>query len=307
MKSFSVLKSNVGSFIQDTSSGTGTLIGHWVNNRYRDIVNSYDWEQLYHTQMLTATANTSAYPLDENTERVVFVHDKSNDSYTDIITEQEYLQGYYDVWDTIGRPEACFLKGEAVRSQPASGTQILVTSSSASDITQTVLVRGITSTQNEIYESLTLTGTTPATATNSYSQILGLSKSDVTVGKVKVYENDGTTLLAEMSPENLVSRYKILNFHPIPDSETIYAIRSKRVVLPLSQDYDYPIIEDIDDIIEAGAQADAWKYKRQFSKATALETQYQILKTERIHREVAQPGIIHTFTPTPLDRDDGIL
>jgi len=307
MKQFSTLKTNVGYFVQDTSTALNTLIGYWVNNRYRDLLNAYDWEQLYHTQALTASASIAEYPMDENTERLIWVNDNGNDTYSDIITEQEFWQSYYDDLANSGTPEVCYLKSQSVRAQPSAATKPTVKSSSASDTTQTVLLRGITSTQNEIYESITLTGTTAATASNSYTEVLAISKSAATTGRVSVYENDGTTILAQLSPENLVSRYKVLHFHPTPGADIDLTIRCKKRAMPLSQNYDYPLIEDIDDIIEIGAQADAYKYKRQFSKATAMETQYQILKSDRIHREVAQPGIMHTFTPTPLNRNDGIL
>lgn len=307
MKSFSVLKTIIGANIQDTSSAFTTLIGYWINNRYRDVINSYDWEQLYHTQAINASATVSAYAFDENTERLIFIADVTNDGCLEIITEQDFLQNYYDDLNGTGTPEVCFLTSQPVRSQPGSAEALIVKSSSTNDTTQSVLLRGLTSTAGEVYESLTLNGTTAVTASNSYTEVLGISKSLATVGKVKVYENDGSTLIAELSPENLVSRYKSLHIYPIPTGAVAYHIRTKRKVTPLSQNYDYPIIEDIDDIIELGAQADAWKYKRQFSKATALETQYQIAKMERIHREVAQPGIIHQMQPTPLNRDDGIL
>lgn len=301
------MKSNVGSQIQDTSSAMGTLIGVWINNRYRDIVDAYDWEQLYHNQTITTTANTSAYAFDENTERIIFAVDRTNGAAINITTEQDFLQNYYDSLEDTGASDTAFLTSAPVRSQPASGEKLLVKSSSASDITQTVLIRGITAAANETYESLTLTGTTAATATNSYTQVLGISKSASTVGKVSVYENDGTTLLAELSKESLMSRYKILNLYPIPSGAVTINLRTKRKILDLSQDYDYPIIEDIEDILEIGAQSDAWFYKRQGAKSNARETQYQILKLNRVHREVAQPNIVHQFVPQPLDRDEGIL
>jgi hypothetical protein len=136
---------------------------------------------------------------------------------------------------------------------------------------------------------------------------LGFSKSAVTTGKITLYDNDGTSVVGVMSPESVVSRYKILNIHPTPSAAATMELRTKRKVLPLSQDFDYPIIEDIDDILEVGAEADGWRYKRQFAKATALETQYQIMKSDRIQKEVAQPNIIHQFQPQVLDRDEGIL
>jgi hypothetical protein len=307
MKNYDLIKANVGTHLQDTSTAFDTIIGTWVNSRYRDIVNSYDWEQLYHSQSFATSANTSAYALDENTDRVVFVKDRTNEAYLEPITEQDFLTNYYDDLDTTGTPEVCFLTSEPVASQPGSAERAIVKSSSISDTTITILLRGITSAGMETYESLTLNGTTAVTASNSYTQILGFSKSAATTGKITLYDNDGTSIIAVMSPESLVSRYKILNIHPTPTAGATMELRTKRKVLPLSQDYDYPIIEDIDELLEIGAEADAWRYKRQFAKATALETQYQIMKSDRIHREVAQPDIIHQFQPQVLDRDLGIL
>jgi hypothetical protein len=306
MKSFSVITANVGSFVQDTSSALSTLIGLWVNNRYQDVIRSYDWEQLYHNQSITTTANTSAYGFDENTERLVYAVDITNDMPINIVTEQDFLQNYGDALTDTGSPDTCFLASDVVASQPASG-QLIIKSSSASDTTQTILLRGISSTAGEVYESLTCNGTTAVTASNNYTRVLGFSKSGATAGKITLYDNDGTTARAVMSPETLVSRYKILNLYPVPSGAVTVKLRSRRRITPLSQTYDYPIIEDISDIIEIGAQADAWRYKRQFSKANTLETQYQIMKSDRIFKEVAQPGIVHQFQPEVLDRDEGII
>lgn len=306
-KNFSTMKSNIGSFVQNTSASFATLIGVWINNRYRDVINSYDWPQLYHTQSIAVSASVSAYALDENTDRVIFAHDTTNDNYLAILTEEQFLQGHYDDWDTTGTPTRCFIKSDVVKAQPASAEKLTLKSSSASDASQIIFIRGITSTGGETYESITLNGTTVASATNSYTRILGLSKSTASVGKVTIYENDASTVLSELSPENLESRYKALHLHYIPSGALTLRVKTKRRITPLSQNYDYPVIEDVSDILEAGTQADAWRYKRQFSKANVLETQYQVMKSDRIFHEVSQPGLIHQMTPTPLQRNDGII
>jgi len=166
MKSFSVIKANVGSYVQDTSSAFSTIVGLWVNNRYRDIINSYDWEQLYHNQSLTTTANTSAYAFDENTERLIYAVDITNDCPINIVTEQDFLQNYGDALTDTGSPDTCFLVSDVAASQPETGQKLIIKSSSASDTTQTILLRGLSSTAGEVYESLTCNGTTAVTASN---------------------------------------------------------------------------------------------------------------------------------------------
>jgi len=300
------MKTNVGLMVQDQGSSMASLIGVWLNNRYRDVVNSYTWEQLYITQTITTSANVSSYPFDANTDKIIFVNDITNSGTLNITTEEQFLQQNFDDLTTTGTPTTCFIKSDVVSSQPGSAEQITVKSSSTLDAI-IMLIRGITSTGGETYENLTTNGTTVVTASNSYTRILGISKAEASVGKITMYENDEATSLAEIYPENLESRYKTLDTHPIPSGTATIHIRTKRRISPLAQNYDYPVIEDVSDVIELGAQADAWRYKKQFNKGSILESQYQITKDERIFREVNQPGLIHQMVATPLNRDEGII
>ena len=52
--------------------------------------------------------------------------------------------------------------------------------------------------------------------------------------------------------------------------------------LPLLSDNDYPII-DIADLLEIGAKADGWKYKRQFAKSREMEGQFDLRESEGIY------------------------
>jgi hypothetical protein len=160
---------------------------------------------------------------------------------------------------------------------------------------------------SEIYESITLNGTTFASATNSYTRIIGISKSAATTGYVTTYENDGVTVLSTLPSEQLESSYKILNLHPIPTGTANYLIRIKRRILPLSQNYDYPVVKDLADIIEIGAVVEAWRYKKQFAKAQALDVLYEKMISEKIFQRESSSNRVVQFVPTALDRDDGIL
>jgi len=301
------MKTNVGLMVQDSSASMASLIGVWINNRYREVVNSHTWEQLYVTQTITTSANVSAYPFDANTDKIVFVNDITNSNTLNITTEEQFLQQNFDALTTTGTPTKCFIKSDVVASQPGSAEKITLKSSSAQDTAEIIFIREITATGGETYENLTLTGTTAVTASNSVTRILGISKSASTVGKITVYENDESTELAQLYPENLESRYKTLNVHPIPTGASTLHSRTKRRISPLAQNYDYPVIEEVSDIIELGAQADAWRYKKQFNKGSVFETQYQIAKDDRVFREVNQPGLIHQMVATPLNRNEGIL
>jgi hypothetical protein len=305
-KSFSTIKTNVGNMVQDTSVTFSSLIGVWINNKYQDVVQRYDWEDLYYIQTITASANTSAYALDDISDRIISVLDDDTDNYLLEKTQQQFYMENYTDRNTVGTPQYYFPSFDVVRSQPASATKVMVKSSSASDTTQTVLLRGLVS-GSEVYESITLNGTTQASAASSYTRVLGISKSAATTGYITASENNGTTILTILSPETLESRCRQINFNPIPSGSLTFKILTKRRVLPLSQSYDYPVIRNVGGIIELGAIADALRYKRQFAKAKEFDMQYEKMLSDRISEDTIRPNLIYQFQPTPLDRNEGIL
>jgi hypothetical protein len=71
---------------------------------------------------------------------------------------------------------------------------------------------------------------------------------------------------------------------------------------PLSQDYDYPLI-DIADLIEIGAIADAWKYKRQLAKAQMSELMFVQGLSDYIFDQENQ-NKVQQFQPATFDRGD---
>jgi hypothetical protein len=305
-KSFSVLKSNVGTYVQDSSTAFSSNIGIWINNKYQDILSRHDWEELYYIMSLTASANVSAYGLNDDVDKMIFIIDSTNGNYLTENSETQFHQEHYDVLDDVGTPQRYFIKYDVVKSQPASAAKLTLKSSSASDVTQSILIRSIID-GGEYYETVSLSGTSVRTATQSSSRVLGISKTAVTAGNITVYDNDGVTVLAFMPPEKLESRYRQLHLHPIPSGETVYHLRVKRKVLPLNQNYDYPIVSGIDNIIETGAAADAWRSKRQFSKAREYDYLYEKMLQEKIFQRVAQPNQVILTNPSALNRDDGIL
>jgi len=70
----------------------------------------------------------------------------------------------------------------------------------------------------------------------------------------------------------------------------------------LSSTTDEPLIP-CEDIIEAGAIADAWRYKRQFAKAQAMEAVYADLFSNFMWDNENQPAYPRQFVPTTYSRD----
>lgn len=98
-------------------------------------------------------------------------------------------------------------------NQPSSASTLTVYSSSASDTTQTVYVKGIVSGEIKA-ETVALAGTSQISTTNSYTTVLSITKSAITEGVVNV--NAGATTVETLSQQEFTIRRRVLRLYPIP-------------------------------------------------------------------------------------------
>jgi hypothetical protein len=70
----------------------------------------------------------------------------------------------------------------------------------------------------------------------------------------------------------------------------------------MSGNTDTPLIP-CESILEVGAIADAWRYKRQFAKAQAMEVMFADMLSNMIWDYENQPAYPRQFTPTTYSRD----
>jgi hypothetical protein len=302
-KSFSVIKGNVGAEVQDTSTSFATILGKIVNRRYFQVLRAVNWKNINYSYTFDTVAGTQRYALPDDFGKEISCADNTNDIVLNRTTLEELVKNYQDL-DDSGTVQRYAIIEDCVKKQPTAASALAIVSSSASDTTQTVLVRGIVS-GAETYETVTLTGTTPANTSKSYTRIKAISKSSATVGYITITSNSAAVTNAVIAGEQLETRYKLALLHYIPSS--IYTISMPYIInpLPLSQDYDYPVI-DIGDLIEIGAMADAWRYKRQFTKAQTMEILFNQQLQEYIFDKENQPNMIHQFKPEVFNRDDTV-
>lgn len=119
---------------------------------------------------------------------------------------------------TSGDPQfARLFEMTGVETQPTSASTLTVVSSSTSDTTQTVLVKGLVNGQVD-YEEFALNGTTQVTGSKSFSEIYAVSKSDSTVGRVSVLSNGATVTNTTIPTQDKVVRMRKIRLYPIPSS-----------------------------------------------------------------------------------------
>jgi hypothetical protein len=125
--------------------------------------------------------------------------------------------------------------------------------------------------------------------------------SGTTYGRIDIEEiakvTPTDTNYAIFSDQNGVRQIKTWNTSAI-------VLKLPYIVKPaaLSVSTDAPLIP-CEDAIEAGAIADAWRYKRQLQKAQTMEAVYADLMANLMWDYENQPAYPKQFTPTTYDRD----
>lgn len=299
-KRYSEIVDAVGADVQDTSSAFETITKRYINKRYFQILRDMNWQVINPAYSFTTTSGTQTQALPEDFGKELYALDSTNGTELARGSYSEIVRSYPDDLTSSGTVERYCIYEDAVKEQPTSAGTVTVVSSSASDTTEKVLIRGEVSTY-ETTEQITLTGKTNATGSLSFSRIKGISKDGNTTGYITVTCNSQT--VAILPPKINDSRYKIMFLHYKPSATLTIKMPYIIKPFPLVEDDDYPVV-DIADLIEIGAKADAWRYKRQFAKAREMEGLFERELQRYIWDKENQPNQVHQFTPTTYDKDD---
>jgi hypothetical protein len=254
----------------------------WANDVQNEIAGHLDLPSLTYTSSFSTVDGTKSYYIDEFIPGTLFsVIDTTNEVL--LIEQNEKTLLNWDLnRDEEGGPTHYSVEGlTTFQAQPASATVIDVVSSSASDVTQIVRVRGLVSGVDDD-DSITLTGTTTASTTKLFSEIRQLTKSDVTVGKVTI--SSSTTTLAIIPKVSLATEYIKLSLYPIPDSVYTISIRGCRRPLELVNAEDIPELPaDYHELIVIGMQERAHQSLLDFKVAGEIRAMFEA-KLERLRR-----------------------
>ena len=298
-KNFLKIQTNVGNEVIDTSDTFKTIIKEYINARYFQILRQINWQNINPDYSFNTVGGTQDYVLPDDFYKPISVRDSTNGTELAETDLQALITNYPDDVSEEGTVSRYVIMEQAVMTQPTEATIVSIVSSSGSDTTQTVLVRGI-SDGVEMTEEETLTGETPATTTAEFTRIIGISKSAITDGAITV---TATVTLAILPPETLESRYKIMRLHYVPTTTLAIVAPYTIKPSPMSDDMDYPIL-DIADLIEMGAKADAWRYKKMFAKANVFEAQFTAGLADYVWDKENQPNRIIQFAPSTFNKDN---
>jgi len=77
-RAFSTMKTNVGNNVQDTSTGTASIIGTYINKRYFQILRQINWTYINEDYTIAVVAGTQEYVLPTDLKSVFYAVDTTN-------------------------------------------------------------------------------------------------------------------------------------------------------------------------------------------------------------------------------------
>lgn len=286
--------------VQNTSTSTTNAndllpkVKDWCRTRYDRIMRSFPWGELTRNYSLSVTAGTRDYSLRYDLEQIIKMWDTTHGNEItayDIRDHIRFNAVNLEVSGNVqtGNPDQYIEIGSKnVSALLSTSDQIQVLSSSASDTSPVCVRIHGESSGMLISETLTLTGVTAVTSTNTYDSGSELSISIGTtdgtlqdaVGVITVREQDTTSnVLAKVSPSDRVPEFKWIRYSVTPASALTAQIWYKRRWLPLINDNDAPLIPCANEIVE-GVVADALWEDGQENAASAQDNKFAKSVTE---------------------------
>lgn len=300
-KVFSAMVINVGNNVQDTSTAMQSIIKNYINDTYFDLLRRTNYNDINDSYSFL-TDGSQDYVLPSDFGKELYAYDSTNKIRLSPIDLQQLVLDFQEGLNVSGQVQRYAIIKKQVRKQPTSSSVLSVASSSASDTTQIIRVKGIDSNNIELNESITLTGTTPVNSINSYIEIRSITKSSTSLGRITITSNSGGATVAILSPADLAYSVMAIRLHYIPSGTLTISLPYQRNPYPLVNDYDQPVINAA-DIIELGATQKSWMYKRQFSKAMEYKRLYEMGIMDLIWDIENQVGRPKSFHPLPYDRN----
>lgn len=300
-KSLTDILSNVQNEVLDTSTSIQSGIKNYINKRYFQILRAINWENINPSYTFNTIAGTQSYVLPDDFGKPFIVRDANNQNELAELDYQSLISNNISVISSSGIPTQYSIIEDRIQNQPTASSILTLVSTSTSDTTQSILIRGISSSV-EVYESVSINGTSSVTTTNSYTRLISISKSAVSVGNITATANAGAVTVVAIPPVVTTPFFKKITFNYIPSDSITIALPYYIKPSVLVDDNDYPII-DVSDGIELGAIADTWRYKRQFAKASVFEGQFAQFLNDYIWDKENKPNQVQQFIPATFNRD----
>lgn len=243
------LQDRVMRLLDETSSSsptTLTLIKDLLNQSHQRRCAEFPWNFLIWPRAMTfsTAVGRQIYSLHEEFHRPLYFLNQTTKEYMVEIPNREVVDQSPD-WnaDPTSTSVRHFMYWgmQPIQNQPSSTAQVVVVSSATTDTgSKTVTIEGELSTGVLTSESLAMNGTTNVTSTNTYREIIGVTKNTSFNGTMTMSISGASVL--SLAPTQMGKQYKTI-FLPeeITEAETI-EYRFYRQPRIMTNDYDIPLI-----------------------------------------------------------------
>lgn len=244
---------------------------------------------------LTTVSGTQFYSLSPlvDISKTVNIYDTGTPQYIRPMGESEFRMREPGPTAT-GTPYLYRVRGfSPVQNQPSSASALALTSSSASDTAVDVFVQGLDGSDVLFDEKVTLTGTTPAATTYSYTKIMVLSKDAETVGKVTITSNAAAVTNVVIAPKDRFVQHPVIGLFEIPDGNKDIYYDFTMKLQTLSADDDSSLIpEQYHDAIELYAQKELFKHLNNVPMAQQTMAEFERRVKDMIDDDIQPKGIM---------------
>jgi len=255
-------------FDRETETDYLSKVGSWLNDHYERLWNKYLWKEICVIDRIVNTVSgTAIVTLPSDVGEILYLTERQNNVLLTGMDARIFQQRYLAEITSQSNPVSYMRVADAgVETQLSANGAVEIVSDDNSDTTQTVRVWGKDANEHEIQEQITLNGTTAAVGTKTFSEILTVSKSDVTAGNISIRTSGGATTLAVIPPREYGVRYKRIQLHYVPNAIYPLYLGYKKPFRRLQFAEDIPQFE-CGRLIIKGAYAEALKKERQFAKS----------------------------------------
>ena len=165
-----------------------------------------------------------------------------------------------------------------ITAQPSSLLAIL--SSSDSDTSKKVRIGGYDSAGIYAEETVTMSATTPTTATNStvsYNRLEFITKENTWTGRLTATSNTANRTNARIAPLVLVDEYLDIGLWRIPSDQFDMFVRYRLHPRKMVNDHDtfFPIPQRYYSTLKEGVMAKAWGYLKNENKQGIAQANYE--------------------------------
>lgn len=281
-KTFTSMKTNIGNMVMDTSSDLATLIGRWLNDKYLDVWRRYNWsDTINNDYTITLASGTATYSLPLDFEQEINVSDITDGFELKRMTEglwwKERAMAYSAGSISNSTSRNYIILWEKLNT--AANSFGMIGFDPAPNNTHTIAMPY----KRRCSDMITVTGTC---TTNTASKVIASASTFITSGVEPGMRLKNTTdstygIISSVDSETQLT----METDVCPDGNETFEI------------YTFPVIRNIEYILECGAVSEAFAYKKNFSKASDFLQKYEYELQKRIREENIQANQKNQWIP----------